>query len=196
MTTETLNNNIETTGAPSEEAVKDTFTLAEVNELLQKEGDRRVNSALAKKQKEIATLRKQIENQKTLSELDADARATAEKDMRITELEEQLSEYRLMQSKAEVMKTLNARGLSAELADYIKIGEDVEANQQIIDQIDKIIKREVQAGVKRRLAETSNIPQIASAPTGALTKEQFRKLKLSEKQALFDSDPELYKSLI
>ena len=61
--------------------VTKTYTQEEVLALLQREGDKRVNQALAKE-------RKKYEKQLSLSKLDGDERAKAEKDNRIAELEE------------------------------------------------------------------------------------------------------------
>ena len=116
------NTNITNTEETSEE-VK-TYTAEEVDALLQSEADRRVTSAMKKKEREIAALKKQIENEKTLSQLDEESRATAEKDMKIAELEGQLKDFQMAQTKNEVMKVLNARGLSAEFADMLAIGTD------------------------------------------------------------------------
>lgn len=173
-----------------------TYTAEEVDALLQSEADRRVTSAMKKKEREIAALKKQIENEKTLSQLDEESRATAEKDMKIAELENQLKDFRIAQSKNEVMKVLNARGLSAEFADMLNIGEDTEEAQQMIDSFDKLFKKEVAREVKARLAETSAVPQIADAMSGKMTREQYNNLPLAEQQALYNSDPELVKNLI
>ena len=173
-----------------------TYTAEEVDALLQSEADRRVTSAMKKKEREIAALKKQIENEKTLSQLDEESRATAEKDMKIAELENQLKDVRIAQSKNEVMKVLNARGLSAEFADMLNIGEDTEEAQQMIDSFDKLFKKEVAREVKARLAETSAVPQIADAMSGKMTREQYNNLPLAEQQALYNSDPELVKNLI
>ena len=80
-----------------------TYTQNEVNELLQRESDRRVSQALAKQKKEY-------EKKLSLSNLDENQRAVAEKDNRISELEEQLKEFRTIQAKNEVIKVLDARG--------------------------------------------------------------------------------------
>lgn len=188
------NENINVTEETTEE-VK-TYTAEEVDALLQSEADRRVTSAMKKKEREIAALKKQIENEKTLSQLDEESRATAEKDMKIAELEGQLKDFQTAQTKNEVMKVLNARGLSAEFADMLAIGTDVEEAQQMIDSFDKLFKKEVAREVKTRLASTSAVPQIADAMSGKMTKEQFNKLTLSEQQAMYDSDPELVKNLL
>ena len=190
---ENENTNI-TTEETKEEAK--TYTAEEVDALLQQESDRRVTSAMKKKEREIAALKKQIENEKTLSQLDEESRATAEKDMKIAELEGQLKDFQIAQSKNEVMKVLNARGLSAEFADMLAIGTDTEEAQQMIDNFDKLFKKEVAREVKARLAETSAVPQIAEAMSGKMTKEQFNKLTIAEQQAMYNSDPELVRNLL
>jgi len=178
------------------EEVKETYTAEEVSALLQREGDRRVSSAMKKKEREIEALRRQIENEKTLSQLDEDSRAAAEKDMRIAELEGKLKDFQLAQTKNEVMKVLGARGLSAEFADMLAIGTDAEEAQQMIDAFDKLFKKEVAREVKARLAATSNVPQIADAMSGKMTREQFNALSLAEQQAMYNADPELVRNLI
>ena len=189
------NENINTTTEETQEESK-TYTAEEVDALLQSEADRRVTSAMKKKEREIAALKKQIENEKTLSQLDEESRATAEKDMKIAELENQLKDFQLAQTKNEVMKVLGARGLSAEFADMLAIGTDTEEAQQMIDAFDKLFKKEVAREVKARLAETSAVPQIADAMSGKMTKEQFNKLSLAEQQAMYNSDPELVRNLL
>ena len=189
---ENINN---TTPTEETEEVK-TYTAEEVDALLQSEADRRVTSAMKKKEREIAALKKQIENEKTLSQLDEESRATAEKDMKIAELEGQLKDFQMAQTKNEVMKVLNARGLSAEFADMLAIGTDTEEAQQMIDSFDKLFKKEVAREVKARLAETSAVPQIADAMSGKMTKEQFNKLTIAEQQAMYNSDPELVRNLL
>ena len=151
---------------------------------------------MKKKEREIAALKKQIENEKTLSQLDEESRAAAEKDMKIAELEGQLKDFQIAQSKNEVMKVLNARGLSAEFADMLAIGTDTEEAQQMIDNFDKLFKKEVAREVKARLADTSAVPQIADAMSGKMTREQFNKLSLADQQAMYNSDPELVKNLL
>ena len=188
------NENINTTEEQKEEAK--TYSQEEVQSLLQKEGDRRVTEALRKKEREIKALEQRLANEKTLSQLDEESRAAKEKEIRIAELEAQLKDFQTAQTKNEVMKVLGARGLSAEFADMLNIGTDTEEAQQMIDAFDKLFKKEVAREVKARLAETSAVPQIADAMSGKMTKEQFNKLSLAEQQAMYNSDPELVRSLI
>ena len=188
------NENINTTEEQKEEAK--TYSQDEVQALLQKEGDRRVTEALRKKEREIKALEQRLANEKSLSQLDEESRAAKEKEIRIAELEAQLKDFQTAQTKNEVMKVLGARGLSAEFADMLAIGTDTEEAQQLIDAFDKLFKKEVAREVKTRLAETSAVPQIADAMSGKMTKEQFNKLSLAEQQAMYNSDPELVRSLI
>ena len=188
------NENINTTEEQKEEAK--TYSQEEVQSLLQKEGDRRVTEALKKKEREIKALEQRLANEKTLSQLDEESRATKEKEIRIAELEAQLKDFQLAQTKNEVMKVLGARGLSAEFADMLAIGTDAEEAQQMIETFDKLFKKEVAREVKARLAETSSVPQIADAMSGKMTKEQFNALPLAKQQAMYNADPELVKQIL
>ena len=171
---------------PNTETPK-TYTEEEVLKLLQSEADRRVNQALAKQAK-------QYEKKLTLSSLDEDARKTAEKDMRIQELEEQLKEFNILQTKNEVVKVLNERGLNAQFADVIAIGEDVAEAQKKIEMLDKLFKAAVQEEVKKRL--NSNVPAVGTdANGGQITKEAFQKMTLAQRTALYQQDPDLYRQL-
>ncbi|MBQ2528191.1 MAG: DUF4355 domain-containing protein, partial [Spirochaetales bacterium] len=149
------NENINTPEEQKEE-VK-TYSEDELKTLLQKEGDRRVTEALRKKEREIKALEQRLANEKSLSQLDEESRAAKEKEIRIAELEAQLKDFQLAQTKNEVMKVLGARGLSAEFADMLAIGTDTEEAQQLIDSFDKLFKKEVAREVKARLAETSAV---------------------------------------
>lgn len=168
-----------------EEKEVKTYTQEEVMALLQKESDRRVTQALNKQKKEY-------DKKLSLSKLDEAARGEAEKDMRIQELEEKLKEYTLLENKNEVIKVLSARGLSAEFADIVEVGEDLEIAQQRIDKLDKLIKAAVAAEVKSRL--TKGVPATGT-PSAELTREEFKKMTLAQQAALYKDNPELYKKL-
>jgi hypothetical protein len=164
-----------------------TYTQEEVLALLQSESDKRVTAALKKQQAKY-------EKQLSLSKLDGDERAKAEKDNRIAELEEQLAAFQVERNRSELKSVLSSRGLSAEFADIVSISDDIEASQANIDKLDKLFKAAVKAEVEKRLAgsapkgNTSNI-------NGDVTAEAFRKMTLSQQAALANSNPELYKKL-
>ena len=163
-----------------------TYTQDEVLKLIQSEADKRVNQALA-------TQQKKYEKQLSLSKLDGDERAKAEKDNRIAELEEQLAQFHIERNKSELKSVLSSRGLSAEFADIIAINDDIEASQSNIDKLDKLFKAAVKAEVEKRLA--GNTPKGNGAAPAELTKETAKNMSMAEMAALKESNPELYNKL-
>ena len=188
----TLNNNnvienqdVETTSTPGTEETK-TYTADEVMALLQSESDKRVTAALKKQQAKY-------EKQLSLSKLDGDERAKAEKDNRIAELEEQLAAFQIERNKSELKSVLSSRGLSAEFADIVAISDDIEASQANIDKLDKLFKAAVKAEVEKRLA--GNAPKGNGSAPAEITKEAAMKMSMAELNALEKSNPELFKKL-
>lgn len=174
----------ETTETNTEATEVKTYTQDEVLALLQSETDKRVTAALK-------TQQKKFDKQLSLSKLDGDERAKAEKDARIAELEELVAQMNTANNKSELKSVLSARGLSAEFADIINITEDLEASQANIDKLDKLFKAAVKAEVEKRLA--GNAPKGNGSGTGAeITKEAAKKMSLAELNELMATKPELY----
>lgn len=164
-----------------------TYTQDEVLALLQKETDKRVNQALAKQAKKY-------EKQLSLSKLDGDAREKAEKDNRIAELEDMVAQFQIAQNKSELKSVLSSRGLSAEFADILAIGDDLELAQANIDKLDKLFKSAVKAEVEKRLA--GNTPRGNGGGTPAeITKETAKKMSMAELSKLEKENPELFNKL-
>ena len=163
-----------------------TYTQDEVLALIQSEADKRVSQALK-------TQQKKYEKQISLSKLDGDERAKAEKDNRIAELEEQLAQFQIERNKSELKSVLGSRGLSAEFADIIVINDDLETSQQNIDKLDKLFKAAVKAEVEKRLAGTA--PKGNNGSSTAITRESILKMSLPEQQKFKNANPELYRSL-
>ena len=163
-----------------------TYTQEEVLALLQSETDKRVSQALK-------TQQKKYEKQLSLSKLDGDERAKAEKDNRIAELEEQLKEFTIERNKSELKSVLSTRGLSAEFADILNIGDDIEAAQANIDKLDKLFKAAVKAEVEKRLA--GNTPKGNGGSTAEITKETAKKMSMAELDKLARENPELFAKL-
>ena len=174
---------VDTTTTENEEK---TYTQEEVLKLLQVEGDKRVSQALK-------TQQKKFEKQLSLSKLDDDERAKAEKDNRIAELEEQLAQFQIERNKSELKSVLSSRGLSAEFADIIAINDDIEASQANIDRLDKLFKSAVKAEVEKRLA--GNAPKGNGGSSAEITKETAKKMSLAELNKLANEEPELYDKL-
>jgi hypothetical protein len=189
---EELNNNVVEPGAegstPAEE-IK-TYTQEEVLALLQSETDKRVTAALK-------TQQKKYEKQLSLSKLDGDERAKAEKDNRIAELEEQLSQFHIERNRSELKSVLSSRGLSAEFADIIAINDDIEVSQANIDKLDKLFKAAVRAEVEKRISASGGTPRgNGSVASGEISKEAFKAMPLSQQMELYKTNPDLYKKLI
>lgn len=164
-----------------------TYTQDEVMQLIQSEADKRVTAALK-------TQQKKYEKQLSLSKLDGDERAKAEKDNRIAELEEQLANFTIERNKSELKSVLSARGLSAEFADIINITDDIETSQANIEKLDKLFKAAVKAEIEKRLAGTT--PRgVGSNSTKEITKETAKKMSIAELQQLKVNNPELYAQL-
>ena len=179
-------NNVVETGEVQEQEVVKTYTQDEVLALLQSETDKRVAQALK-------TQQKKFDKQLSLSKLDGDERAKAEKDSRIAELEEQLAQFQIEKNRSELKSVLSTRGLSAEFADIINISDDIEASQSNIDKLDKLFKAAVRAEVEKRLA--GNAPKGNGVSTAELTKDNAKKMSLAEMNELSRTNPELYAKL-
>lgn len=163
-----------------------TFTYDEVMALIQSESDKRTNQALAKQ-------KKQYEKQLSLSKLDGDEREKAERENRITELEQMIAEMNVERNKSELKSVLASRGLSAEFCDILNITDDIEASQANIDKLDKLFKAAVRAEVEKRLA--GNAPKGNGGPNTEYTKENAKKMSMAEMNALAKSNPEAFAKL-
>lgn len=159
-----------------------------INQMIQSESDRRTNQAL---KKERAKHQKEL----SLANLDGVEREKAEAANRIAELEEQLKAFTIEKNKSELKSVLSSRGLSAEFADYLAIGEDVAENQRTVDAIDKLFKAAVKMEVEKRIAATGATPKGSNFANSEVSLETFRKMSLAEQAALYNSNPELYKKL-
>ena len=164
-----------------------TYSEEEVMALLQRETDKRVNQALNKQKKEY-------DKKLSLSKLDGDEREKAERENRITELEQMIAEMNIERNKSELKSVLSSRGLSAEFCDILNITDDIEASQANIDKLDKLFKAAVRAEVEKRLAGSAPRGNGGGAST-EITKDEARKMSMADRQNLYTSNPELYKKL-
>lgn len=172
---------------------KDIYTKEEVLKLIQSESDRRVQQAIEKINKKHT---KQLEQQRTLSALDDDERKAAEKDIRIHELEEELEKAQLSNTKAEIAKVLSNRGMSVELVDFVVTSNDEEECLNKINILEKIYKDMVKKEVGERMKGFGG-GQLSSngSKNGAITKEQFSKMSLSERNEVYLNNKDLYMEL-
>lgn len=169
-----------------EQKEQKTFTEEDVLRLIDSESNKRVSQALK-------TQQKKYEKQLSLSKLDGEERAKAEKDAEIAELREQLAQFQIERNRSELKSVLSSRGLSAEFADIIAINDDIEASQANIDKLDKLFKAAVKAEVEKRLA--GNAPKGNGSTTTEITKDSAKKMTMAQLNELANSNPELFEKL-
>ena len=183
-------NNVNTegnAGTQNEGNEPKTYTAEQVNELLQKEADRRVNQALAKQKKEY-------EKKLSLSSLDEQQRKEAEAQMKIEELQNQLTAFQMEKNKSELKSVLASRNLDVRFADIISITDDLEESQKNIETLDTLFKAAVKAEVEKRLAGSA--PKGGSETQKEITKDSIKKMSIAELNKLAIEQPELFERLM
>ena len=165
-----------------------TFTLEEVQKMIQSETDKRVTQALKtaelknnKKVKEAEKLATMSATEKYEYELQQREQAIADKERELT----------LAENKAAAASILADKGISATLV-YLVVTDDADTMHENIDKLDKAFKASVKAEVEKRLA--SNAPK-SSVSNDNITKETFSKMSLKDAQNLYKTNPDLYKKL-
>ena len=162
-------------------------------------------------QAENDSLKQQLEQQsQALNDLQAKEGASEELKQQLTDLQAKFDTYKLENEAnlAQVTK-LNAIRLalkdvdahnSDDLAKFINF-DDIELDEAGKPKLDKVIK-----GLKEtspylfKQEEQATQPKIfaggnPSASQNGLTKEDFKRMGINERQELFDKDPELYQQL-
>lgn len=179
----------QTTAAATETQETKTYTQAEVDEMLQKESDRRVNQALKKQQEKFK--REQAEYEK-LRDMDETQKKEYEYNKRVEELEAKEKEFILTQNKLEASKVMAEHGLPISFVDYI-VAEDAETMMQNITNFETQWKAAVADAVQQRLAKPA--PKGSNVTQAGMTKEQFSKLSLAQQSEIYRTNPELYKQM-
>lgn len=171
------------------EGTAKTYTEEEVQALLQKEADRRVSSALKKQQKEFENRMAEAEK---LKSMDESQRKEYEYEQKLRELETREKEFAIAQNKLEATKVLANRELPIEFVDYI-IAEDAETMLENINSFEKAFKAAVADAVAKKIA--SPAPKAGQVKQTGMTREDFKKLSISQQSELYRTNPELYKQL-
>lgn len=184
----TENNSPVVTPETNENEIK-TYTEQEVAELLQREGDRRVTSALKKQQKQFES---KIAEAEKLRGMDEAQRQQYEFEQRVKELEAREKEFNLAQNKLEASKVLANRNLPVEFVDYI-VAEDADTMLENINIFEKAFKAAVADAVNKKIA--SPTPKSGSVKQTGITKEEFKKMNLAQQAEIYKTNPALYKEL-
>lgn len=120
--------------------------------------------------------------------------AQTESEDRTAELMRQLQEETARANRLELVAELNTRGLPAEFADLIDVGEDMDEARERIGQLDTAFKRAVEAAVKARLAGKGAPAGSTGRPAKkAMTYDEiFRIRDAKERQRAIEENPELF----
>lgn len=166
-----------------------TYTEAEVQALLQAEADRRVSSALKKQQKAFES--KMAEADK-LRSMDENQRREYEFNQKVAELEAKEREFAIAQNKLEATKVLSNRGLPVEFVDYV-VADDADTMMSNITTFERAFKSAVADEVARKIATPT--PKTGTTKQTGMTREEFKKLNLSQQAEIYRTNPELYKQM-
>lgn len=177
------------TGQTTEVNETKTYTESEVMEMLQRETDRRVTAALKKQQAQFKT---ELAEAEKLRGMDEAQRKDYEYNQKVAELEKREREFNLAQNKLEASKVLANRGLPIEFVDYI-VADDADTMLENINVFDKAFKAAVADAVSKKIA--SPTPKNGSVQQKGLSREEFKKLSLSQQAELYRTNPTLYKEL-
>ncbi|SDN47032.1 hypothetical protein [Acetanaerobacterium elongatum] len=100
------------------------------------------------------------------------------------ELETRLAEVAAKEKRLNLQDTLLAKNLDKSFVDYLRDDADVDAFEKIITNI-----------ISQRIIETGYTP-INHNNTDSITKEKWHSMSFSERQKVFESNPELAKRLM
>ena len=167
-----------------------TYTEEEVQALLQREADRRVSSALKKQQKEFEN---KMAEANRLKEMDDNQRKEYEYNQKLQELEQREKDFAVAQNKLEATKVMANRGLPVEFVDYI-VAEDAETMLENINVFERAFKSAVSDAVSKKISNPS--PKQGAAQQTGMTREDFKKLNISQQAELYRTNPKLYEQMV
>lgn len=167
-----------------------TYTEEEVQALLQREADRRVSSALKKQQKEFENKMAEADR---LKAMDDNQRKEYEYNQKLQELEQREKDFAVAQNKLEATKVMANRGLPVEFVDYI-VAEDAETMLENINVFERAFKSAVSDAVSKKISNPS--PKQGAAQQTGMTREDFKKLNISQQAELYRTNPKLYEQMV
>ena len=166
-----------------------TYSQEEVDKLIQSESDKRVSEALKTAERKKAAAVKEASK---LAKMDEEQRYQYELEQREKAIADKERELALAENKAAAAQVLSNRGISADLVGLV-VAEDAEVMNENINLLDRAFKASVKTEIEKRLA--SSTPKKNLPMDNALSKENFRKMSLSQQVEIYKNQPELYNSL-
>ena len=172
-----------------------TYTEEEMQALLQKESDKRVNSALSKKEKEYNDkLKSETERIAKEASMSEEEKFKAQLQTEREAFESERAEFLRTKLEAVTMKELNAQGLPADFVGFL-LGADEEATKANIGEFKSLWDTKLQEMVDERLAGKTPKTTETNTQNSALSKADFFKLPFKEQEAMIAADSDLLKKL-
>ena len=173
-------------GATTEVKEVKTFTQEEVNEMISKRLQRERKDIKA----QIEAERKQAEELAKLSEQE---KASKLLELKEKELNDKIKAFENEKLLNETSKQLASKNLPIEFAEMLK-GNDAEKTFENIQLFEAKFNEAVEKVVTERLR--GNVPKTTTSLNNtSITKEQFNKMDLAQRQKLFNDNRELYNEL-
>ena len=159
-----------------------TFTQEEVNKMIEKR--------LAREKAKAEQERLEAEELAKLSEAERQKKLF---EKQVAEFEAERAEWQASRLKEETRNQLRERNIMSDFDEFV-LGADAEATLDKLNRFEALLNKAVELAVNERLK--GKAPKTsASGSSGEMTKEQFRKLNIVEKQALLASNPTLFTEL-
>lgn len=166
---EDLNNQA---GSAAENDTMITMSQEDFDRKMQGEADR-VRTEYSKKVKELETRIKELTPvQKSEAEID---------------FEQRIAALEAREKRIALIDSLNSKGISHEFADFVSGDVDIDAFSQMFN---SVIEREI----KKKVQENGYVPDNHKSGE-SITKEDFAKMSMTQKEQIFIENPELYKTL-
>jgi len=171
-------------------SVDDFLKSDDFRKILDSNADKRVTTAMQKKDAEYKT---KFEDAERKSKMTAEE-LQATRETELAERETKIQAYELRLSKIDLFKT---KEYDPDLVDEV-IGNNLEEIEAHALKLSAIIKKGIALGVEKQVAERfkgSYVPPTGAKTTTGVTKENFDKMGYKEKKALYDDNKELYDEL-
>lgn len=184
----------EVTGEDKKTATPDTYTQEQVDEMLQKEADRRVSAARKKFEAELRdTVDKERKEAEKLAKMSEEEKSKFTLEEQRLKLEQREGELLQKELKLEAVKILSDKKLPIAFVDLL-VNSDAETTMKNIDVFETSFRQAVSEAVDKQLGATKK-PGKGSSSAG-ITSDQFMKMGYHDRNALMRTEPDLYNKLL
>ena len=168
-----------------------TFTQEELDAIIQKRLLKAQDKWTKEYEKKLADEKAEAQR---LAEMDATQRAQAQAEKKLKELEAREAEIQRKELKIQCEEILQSRNLPQSLSTFLLASNADQINENI-NIFEKAFKDAVSAEVDARIkGKTPDGTHQDDNAVDKVSKEEFKKLRMDEQQALYHSNPEVYKS--